>query len=219
MTISVGVQDRPSQAPQTGPWSSDYQLFTSPSAPEAFAALSSIVFAYAGTPAFFNIVSEMREPHDYTKSLIVCQSVMTAVYISIGVVVYYFCGSYVASPALGSAGVVMKKVCYGLALPGLIVSTTLFVHVSYTASKNMPVANCSLVCGQVLLHKVSSRLQASCAQHCNPLGNLDRLHLRRHNHRIHYRECRSCLWRACFPCRRPTRHVDVDATNGMHVAL
>jgi hypothetical protein len=55
---------------------------------------------------------------------------MTAVYIAIGVVVYYFCGSYVASPALGSAGVLMKKVCYGLALPGLIVSTTLFIHVS-----------------------------------------------------------------------------------------
>jgi formate/nitrite transporter FocA (FNT family) len=72
----------------------------------------------------------MREPRDYTKALIYCQSIMTSVYIAIGVVVYYFCGSYVASPALGSAGTLMKKVCYGLALPGLIVSTTLFVHVS-----------------------------------------------------------------------------------------
>lgn len=46
----------------------------------------------------------------------------------IGIIVYYFCGSYVASPALGSAGVMMKKVCYGLAPPGLIVTTTLLVH-------------------------------------------------------------------------------------------
>jgi hypothetical protein len=130
LTVSVGVQDRPSLAPQTGPWQSDYHLFRSPKPADAFAAVSSIVFAYAGTPAFFNIVSEMREPRDYTKSLIYCQSIMTAVYIAIGVVVYYFCGSYVASPALGSAGVLMKKVCYGLALPGLIVSTTLFIHVS-----------------------------------------------------------------------------------------
>lgn len=76
----------------------------------------------------------MREPRHYTRSLIICQSTMTAVYISIGVVVYYFCGSYVASPALGSAGPVMKKVCYGLALPGLIVSTTLFIHVSFSLS-------------------------------------------------------------------------------------
>lgn len=53
---------------------------------------------------------------------------MTAVYITIGVVVYYYCGSYVASPALGSAGVTMKKAAYGIALPGLIVSTTLLTH-------------------------------------------------------------------------------------------
>lgn len=46
--------------------------------------------------------------------------------------VYFYCGSYVASPALGSAGVLLKKVCYGLALPGLCVSTLLFVHVSLT---------------------------------------------------------------------------------------
>jgi amino acid transporter len=90
-----------------------------------------LVFAYAGTPAFFNIVSEMKDPKDYTKSLIVCQSVMTALYVAIGVVVYYYCGSYVASPALGSAGVLMKKVCYGLALPGLLASVVLVTHVSF----------------------------------------------------------------------------------------
>ena len=55
---------------------------------------------------------------------------MTSIYIAIGVVVYYYCGSYVASPALGSAGVLMKKVCYGLALPGLLASVVLVTHVS-----------------------------------------------------------------------------------------
>jgi hypothetical protein len=45
-------------------------------------------------------------------------------------VVYYYAGSYVASPALGSAGVLMKRICYGLVLPGLIVSTLLYIHVS-----------------------------------------------------------------------------------------
>ncbi|KAJ4323870.1 hypothetical protein N0V94_001654 [Neodidymelliopsis sp. IMI 364377] len=129
LTVSVGVQDRPADAPpSSGPFHSDYELFGSPSAADAFASISSIVFAYAGTPAFFNIVSEMREPRHYTRALIVCQGTMTAVYIAIGCVVYYYCGSYVSSPALGSAGHLMKKVCYGLALPGLMVSTTLFVH-------------------------------------------------------------------------------------------
>ncbi|OJD37901.1 amino acid transporter [Diplodia corticola] len=128
LTIAVGVQDRPDAAPQAGVWHSDYKLIGSPTFAEAAAALASLVFAYAGTPAFFSIASEMREPRHYTRSLMICQCCVTAIYVAIGVVVYYYCGSYVASPALGSAGVVMKKVCYGLALPGLIVTTTLMTH-------------------------------------------------------------------------------------------
>jgi hypothetical protein len=50
----------------------------------------------------------------------------------VGIVVYYYCGSYVSNPALGSAGVLMKKVCYGLALPGILLSTVLITHVSTT---------------------------------------------------------------------------------------
>ncbi|THW88669.1 hypothetical protein D6C77_06364 [Aureobasidium pullulans] len=128
LTVAVGVQDRPASAPQTGPWSSDYKITSSPSFTEAISAVSSLVFAFAGTPGFFPIVSEMRDPRRYTRSLIICQATVTSIYIAIGIVVYYFCGSYVASPALGSAGVTMKKVCYGLALPGLCVSTILLSH-------------------------------------------------------------------------------------------
>ncbi|KAF4548475.1 Transmembrane amino acid transporter-like protein 10 [Elsinoe fawcettii] len=130
LTISVGIQDRPAAAPQTGPWESDFKAFGNPSFTEAISAVSSLVFAYAGTPAFFSIVSEMREPRHYTRSLIICQSGVTIVYTVIGVVVYYFCGSFVASPALGSAGVTMKKVCYGLALPGLLATTMLVIHIA-----------------------------------------------------------------------------------------
>ncbi|GJN71382.1 amino acid transporter [Purpureocillium lilacinum] len=128
VTIAVGLQDRPAAAPQEGPWSSNYKLFKNPSFTEAISAVSTLVFAYAGTPAFFSIVAEMRDPQQYTKAVLVCQSGATITYIVIGTVVYYFCGSYVASPALGSAGVLVKKVAYGLALPGLIVTTILVIH-------------------------------------------------------------------------------------------
>lgn len=131
LTIAVGVQDRPAAAPQTGPWEPDFKLFNRDVGwAEAIAAVSSLVFAYAGTPAFFSIVSEMRDPRMYTRSLICCQTAVTVTYIVIGTVVYYYCGSLVTSPALGSAGTLMKKVCYGLALPGLIVTVTLVSHVS-----------------------------------------------------------------------------------------
>jgi MFS family permease len=48
----------------------------------------------------------------------------------IGCVVYHYAGQYVSAPALGSAGPLLKKVCYGLALPGLLVSAILWTHVS-----------------------------------------------------------------------------------------
>lgn len=132
LTIAVGVQDRPASAPQEGPYASDYHITNTPKFAQAISAIASLILSYAGTPAYFQIISEMRDPKLYRRSLIVTQSVITATYVVIGTVVYYYCGSFVASPALGSAGPLLKRVCYGLALPGLLASTTLLVHVSCT---------------------------------------------------------------------------------------
>ncbi|QPC70731.1 hypothetical protein HYE68_001483 [Fusarium pseudograminearum] len=129
VTIAVGVQDRPDLAPQDGVWKSDYKLFNTPTFAEAMSAIAAFIFAYCGTPVFFPIAAEMREPKHYKKSLILCQTVVTVVYVVVGIVVYYYCGTYVASPALGSAGKTIKRISYGLALPGLIVSATLYTHV------------------------------------------------------------------------------------------
>ncbi|KAM0543202.1 hypothetical protein ACHAO7_009502 [Fusarium culmorum] len=130
LTVAVGIQDRPAAAPKDAVWVSDYHLFKKPRFTNAISAICSLVFAYAGTPAFFSIAAEMRDPRHYTRSLILCQTVISACYIAIGCVVYYFCGSYVASPALGSAGVLIKRVTYGIALPGLIVTTMLTCHLA-----------------------------------------------------------------------------------------
>ncbi|UNI17526.1 hypothetical protein JDV02_003861 [Purpureocillium takamizusanense] len=130
VTIATGVQDRPPTAPRDGPWQSDYKLFGSPTFAQASSAVSTLIFAYAGTGAFFPIVSEMRDPRLYPRALALCQTVITVVFLIVGIVVYYNCGSYVASPALGSAGTTIKKVSYGIALPGLLVSGILLAHVS-----------------------------------------------------------------------------------------
>ncbi|RJE19732.1 hypothetical protein PHISCL_07924 [Aspergillus sclerotialis] len=130
VTIGVGVQGHPPVTAATDGKvvESDYKIVGEPSFASAISSVSTIIFAYCGTPAFLNIASEMRDPRDFTKSLFVCQSIVTIVYIVVGTVVYYYCGSHVASPALGSAGPVVKKVAYGIALPGLIVSAVIFVH-------------------------------------------------------------------------------------------
>lgn len=131
VTIAVGIQDRPAAAPQTDtPWVSDYKLIGHPSFTEGITAVCSLGFAFSGVPGFFAIVSEMRDPQKYTPALLVCQAGVTAIYMVIGCVVYYYCGIYVSSLALGSAGGDVKKIAYGFALPGLIVTTTICSHVS-----------------------------------------------------------------------------------------
>lgn len=130
VTIATGVQDRPAAAPQTGNFKSNWELVGNPSFYEAMSAISSLIFAFAGVPAYFSIASEMRNPRHYSRSLFLCRGVAVGTYLIIGIVVYYYCGSYVASPALGSAGVLMKKVSYGLALPGLMVSMVLYTHLT-----------------------------------------------------------------------------------------
>ncbi|RGP75555.1 hypothetical protein FSPOR_663 [Fusarium sporotrichioides] len=130
VTIAVTLEKRPAVAPMPlVKWESDWKLFGNPTAQQAFAAIGCHVFAFAGTPAFFSIVAEMREPQFYTRALLWSQAVVATVYLVIGCIVYVYCGSYVASPALGSAGPVIKRICYGFALPGLLVTAMIVTHI------------------------------------------------------------------------------------------
>lgn len=71
----------------------------------------------------------MRNPQQYPAAMVICQAGVTIVYAVIGSVIYYYCGSYVSSPALGSAGGVIKIVSYAFALPGLLGTMTIVTHV------------------------------------------------------------------------------------------
>ncbi|KAJ5994396.1 hypothetical protein N7451_010120 [Penicillium sp. IBT 35674x] len=134
VTIAVGLEDRPAAAPQTpGPWTSDWVAVGKPSFVKAIAAVSNLLFAFSGTPVstlgFFSIVSEMRNPRQYGVAVIACQIGVTLVYAIVGCVIYYYCGTYVSSPALGSAGGVIKIISYAFALPGLLVTMTIVTHI------------------------------------------------------------------------------------------
>jgi hypothetical protein len=130
LTIAVGVQERPDLAPQVGPWSKDLKITTAAEFGTAMSAINSILFAYAASPTYFGIVSEMRDPRTYKKAMCLSMVLLWITYTVIGVVVYYFCGQYVSSPALGSAGHVMKKVCYGIAIPALLVTLCIYSHLA-----------------------------------------------------------------------------------------
>ena len=81
LAVACGVSERPSAAPQTGPFEIDVKASANPPFVDAINALNIIIFAYAGTPCFFNIVGEMRNVKDYTKSVLVCQTAVTMVYL------------------------------------------------------------------------------------------------------------------------------------------
>lgn len=72
----------------------------------------------------------MKRPRDYNKAVYLCMGIVTASYLSFSLVVYRWCGKWVASPSLGSAGDTIKKVAYGIGIVGLLVSACLYIHVA-----------------------------------------------------------------------------------------
>ncbi|KAF8857987.1 hypothetical protein BDZ45DRAFT_409768 [Acephala macrosclerotiorum] len=130
VVIAVTTLDRPAAAPQTGPYELGYHVIAHPTFIAGMTASATIFVSSAGTSAFLPVISEMRNPRDYTKALLTCMAIVQAAYLTFALVVYRWCGQWVASPSLGSAGPTIKKVSYGIGLVGLIVSACLYLHVA-----------------------------------------------------------------------------------------
>ena len=62
-------------------------------------------------------MAELKDPRDYPKAICLLQGLDMSLYLLAAVVIYRYGGPNVASPALGSAGPVVSKVAYGIALP------------------------------------------------------------------------------------------------------
>jgi amino acid permease len=106
--VAVGVQNKGGENLRA---TIDTDLF------QAFSAVTNIVFAYCAHVAFFGLLAEMEEPRDFPKALVLLQTFEICFYTVAAVVIYYFVGQEVTSPALGSAGPILKKVAYGIAIP------------------------------------------------------------------------------------------------------
>jgi hypothetical protein len=100
-----------------------------PSFANGITATSNIFGSSAGTSAFLPVISEMKNPKEYRKALFACMSFVTVTYTVFSLVVYRYCGQWVTSPSLGSAGGVIKKAAYGIALFGLVISGCLYLHI------------------------------------------------------------------------------------------
>ncbi|KAK6076788.1 N amino acid transport system protein 9 [Seiridium cupressi] len=130
VVVGVTTRDRPAAAPQTGDYELGYYAIAYPTFVAGMTATATIFVSSAGTSAFLPVISEMRNPRDYKKALYLCMGMVLAMYLAFSLVVYRWCGQWVANPSLGSAGGTLKKVSYGIALIGLVVSGCLYQHVA-----------------------------------------------------------------------------------------
>ncbi|KAI1854770.1 hypothetical protein JX265_002407 [Neoarthrinium moseri] len=130
VVVGVTTRERPAAAPQTGDFDLGYHVIGNPTFVAGITSVATIFCSGAGTSAFLPVISEMKRPRDYNKAVYLCMGIVTASYLSFSLVVYRWCGQWVASPSLGSAGDVIKKVAYGIGLIGLLVSACLYIHVA-----------------------------------------------------------------------------------------
>lgn len=98
-------------------WPKEGTTFT-----DAFIAVSNIIFAYSFAMCQFSFMDEMHTPKDFVKSIWALGIIEIIIYTMTGALVYAFVGQDVSSPALTSAGDLLSKVAYGLALPVIFIS-------------------------------------------------------------------------------------------------
>ncbi|KAJ3546898.1 hypothetical protein NM208_g1784 [Fusarium decemcellulare] len=130
VVVGVSQVDRPAAAPQTGPYDLGVISVGNPAFVPGLTAAINLFAGYASTPTFMPVVAEMRVPSAFPKALFSSQAFLMACYVSFGMVVYYYCGQYVASPSLASAGGTVEKIAYGISIPGFIMTSTLWVHLA-----------------------------------------------------------------------------------------
>ncbi|KAF2005832.1 amino acid transporter [Amniculicola lignicola CBS 123094] len=130
VVIGVSLRDRPAAAPVTGDFDLGFAILGHPSFAAGVTATATIFISSAAGPVYLPIIAEMKRPQDYKKAVIPVGIMVGSVYLSMSMVVYYYCGNWIATPSLGSAGPLLKKVAYGIALPSLIVSAGIFNHTS-----------------------------------------------------------------------------------------
>ncbi|OJJ53546.1 hypothetical protein ASPSYDRAFT_187757 [Aspergillus sydowii CBS 593.65] len=95
-----------------------------------FTSALNIILSYASHNAFFNVIAELKDPKDFPKALTLLQSIDISLYLVAGVVIYYFAGADVESPALGSVNPLVSKVAYGIALPTIIIAGVINGHIA-----------------------------------------------------------------------------------------
>ncbi|KAI5860427.1 transmembrane amino acid transporter protein-domain-containing protein [Durotheca rogersii] len=116
--IATGVQRTEAAVPSNwSAWPEEGVTFT-----KAFVAITNIVFAYCFAICQFSFMDEMHTPKEFVKSIWALGLTEIVVYTLTGALTYVFVGTEVKSPALLSAGPLLSKIAFGVALPVIFIS-------------------------------------------------------------------------------------------------
>ncbi|KAH7006674.1 transmembrane amino acid transporter protein-domain-containing protein [Fusarium venenatum] len=128
--VAVTQVDRPAAAPKTGDFDLGWAPIAYPSFVVGMVNATNIFISTAGSSMFLPIISEMKRPQDYRKACLVAGFIVGAMYLSFSLVIYRYCGVWLSTPAFASAGPIIKKIAYGVSLPGLILGVGIYQHVA-----------------------------------------------------------------------------------------
>jgi hypothetical protein len=120
--IATGVQDRGSLGDSEpyvawSVWPKQGITFE-----EAIVSANSIVFAYSFGGCLPSFMDDMHTPGDYVKTLWWLGGSQIFIYTLTGSLIYLFVGQTVQSPALLSAGPLISRIVFGIALPVIFIS-------------------------------------------------------------------------------------------------
>jgi hypothetical protein len=120
--IATGVQDRgslgdPEPYVAWSAWPKQGITFE-----EAIVSTNSIVFAYSFGGCLPSFMDDMHTPSDYVKTLWWLGGSQIFIYTLTGSLIYLFVGQTVQSPALLSAGPLLSRIVFGIALPVIFIS-------------------------------------------------------------------------------------------------
>lgn len=116
--IATGIQRGDAGVPSDwSAWPVENMTFT-----QAFIAITNIVFAYSFAICQFSFMDEMHTPKHFVKSIWALGLIEIVIYTLTGALIYYFVGQDVKSPSLLSAGPLISKIAFGIALPVIFIS-------------------------------------------------------------------------------------------------
>lgn len=115
--IGTGVSTGSNETTNWSSWPREGTTFV-----DAFIAITNIAFAYSFALCQFSFMDEMHTPTDYVKSIWALGITEIMIYTLTGSLVYAFVGQDVQSPALLSAGGLLSKIAFGIALPVIYIS-------------------------------------------------------------------------------------------------